>query len=215
MCFSAEASFSAAALLTVVGGLCIKKSSSKSDLLLSAIPFLFAIQQFSEGIIWLHSLEYLSSSIWPSLAQFIFLVIAFAVWPIWIPFSLLASETIPWKKFIMLIMLLLGVIDSYINLHESRLPEMTHSIMEHSIRYAINIPLIGKVTYAAIILIPCFISSLRYMKLFGLLIALGWLVADYMYFHNFTSVWCFFAAWVSFLVYLAIRSRQNVMHARD
>ena len=53
MCFSATASFSAAASLIGLCMLTLKSASRPRELLFGAIPLLFAIQQRSVGAIWL------------------------------------------------------------------------------------------------------------------------------------------------------------------
>ena len=53
MCFSATASFSAGAVLLGLGTLALKTASRPRELPFAAIPLLFAIQQLSEGVIWL------------------------------------------------------------------------------------------------------------------------------------------------------------------
>jgi hypothetical protein len=55
MCFSAEASFGLSVALLSGGVYCVKNAFSKNRLLLpvAIIPLLFAIQQFSEGWVWI------------------------------------------------------------------------------------------------------------------------------------------------------------------
>jgi len=53
MCFSATASFSAGAVLLGLGTLTVKSAHRRRKMVLAAIPLLFAIQQLSEGVIWL------------------------------------------------------------------------------------------------------------------------------------------------------------------
>ena len=53
MCFSATASFSAAAVLLELGTLTLKSAIRPRELVFAVIPVLFAIQQLSEGVIWL------------------------------------------------------------------------------------------------------------------------------------------------------------------
>ena len=53
VCFSAIASFSAGALLLCAGVLTLKFARRPSELPDAAVPLLFAIQQLSEGVIWL------------------------------------------------------------------------------------------------------------------------------------------------------------------
>ena len=56
MCFSATASFAAAALLLGIGTLTLKSALAahrQADLPFAAIPMLFALQQLIKGVIWL------------------------------------------------------------------------------------------------------------------------------------------------------------------
>ena len=59
MCFSATASFSAAAVLLGIGTLTLRSALAsrhayrRRELPFAAIPLLFAIQQLIEGVIWL------------------------------------------------------------------------------------------------------------------------------------------------------------------
>ena len=53
MCFSATASFSAGALLLGIGVLTLRLASRPREWPIAAIPLLFAVQQLSEGVIWL------------------------------------------------------------------------------------------------------------------------------------------------------------------
>ena len=73
MCFSAEASFTSSAVLALIGYASIKAAPSKSKLFLAAIPCFFALQQFSEGIIWLNLRGDIAPSFLTLAAQILFL----------------------------------------------------------------------------------------------------------------------------------------------
>jgi hypothetical protein len=53
MCFSATASFGAAVVLGTIGIVAMSKAGTKPQRLLAAIPLIFAVQQVTEGLIWL------------------------------------------------------------------------------------------------------------------------------------------------------------------
>ena len=120
MCFSAGASFSAAAFLAAIGFLSIKHAPKRLKFF-AAIPLLFAIQQFSEGLLWILMTGLPNDSKSPlsvpiiilaapfgllskalSLKQyiaqikeftaFVFMFFALVVWPSWMPFSLAFAE---------------------------------------------------------------------------------------------------------------------------
>lgn len=53
MCFSASASFTAAAVLLGLGTVTMRRARSRRELPYAAIPLLFGVQQLLEGMLWL------------------------------------------------------------------------------------------------------------------------------------------------------------------
>ena len=53
-----------------------------------------------------------------------------------------------------------------------------------------------------------FLSSLRHAWIFGILVAIAYVIAEYFYVATFISVWCFFAAIVSLFIYKILRDNQ-------
>src|SRR5476649_1319487 len=97
MCFSASASFGAGAVLLVMGITSLKKSSKPSQILFASIPLFFALQQITEGFLWLSLLHPLYASCrWP--ATYLFLLFAQIIWPIWVPLSIRLLEKKPNRK---------------------------------------------------------------------------------------------------------------------
>lgn len=91
MCFSATASFVATAALIPVGLLSVSKAlrhQPGQTLPLALLPPLFAGQQALEGMVWL-ALESGTARPGPDLAALAYLGFAFAVWPLWLPWSAL------------------------------------------------------------------------------------------------------------------------------
>lgn len=209
MCYSAEASFTASVILGGIGYASTRIASSKSQLLLAAIPCLFAIQQFCEGITWLHLRGVLPASAITMGAQLTFMVFAYALWPFWIPFALIFNESHPIKKKIISLFALAAVAAAVMNLYTLDPLEITPRIVSHSIQYEVGAPLFKKVIYLMIALIPCLISSLHYMWAFGLLMTAASLISEQFYTTVFTSVWCFAAALISVSIYMIIRVNQE------
>lgn len=85
MCFSANVSFTASIVLAIIGTCLLKKTKKQIFVPLALIPWFFAIQQASEGFVWLALPE-------ESFARNIFLFFAYFVWPIWVPFSVWFAE---------------------------------------------------------------------------------------------------------------------------
>jgi len=203
MCFSAEASFSASAVLLVTAVYSIKKTLDSKDLsfmLIALIPLLFGIQQLSEGFIWL----YLGKN--PNLDYFlsmIFLFFAFLLWPVWVPLSLGVFDH-PRKKFFY-VTAFLGLIygcclyaaplfyKSFFDLH----------LCDHSVCYRISHPMLnpyGVSLYFLFTIVPFFVAKSNIIKGLGVLIGISAIVSGIFYTVAFTSVWCFFSAAISIYV---------------
>lgn len=211
MCVSPEASFTAALVLAGMGYAAIREAPTKKLLLLALIPCIFAAQQFFEGVVWLELKNIISPSIWTNFAKYFYLLIAFGLWPIWIPFSLFFNETDKFKKVFLFCILILGIITAFEILRWVPIWDVTANALKSRIRYEGRDPFQIKAIYALIILIPCFLSSVRYMWVFGLLIAFSYLATEYFYTYSFTSVWCFFAAIMSASIYSIIKCNRETV----
>lgn len=208
MCFSAEASFTAASILAVMGVATLKKITSSSQFFIAAIPLLFAFQQFSEGLVWLHLTHHMGSDQLFVYAQKSFLIFAFLIWPIWIPLSLLLLEKTPWRQRILFTLLGLGILLTLLNIffYTAR-PHINVQVINQSLQYFGEAPP-QAIIYPIVVLLPCFISSIKQAQLFGLLALIGYFVSDYFYRQTFTSVWCFYAAIMSIVMYRIVSDYQ-------
>jgi hypothetical protein len=213
MCFSAEASFTAAAVLGVAGCLCIRKVHCKKLYWLAVIPLLFGLQQLFEGFLWLT----IGRTDVPHLLvieKYGFLFFALFVWPIWIPLAMFIAEKVSWRKKLLGLFLIAGIAYTVSLLWQLLAAWQTQSpsvtIMGESIRYAL--PIENRVSnawnYLAVALLPSFLSSLRGIWWFGVSNVIGVLIAQYFYENSFISVWCFFAAWVSLILYFVLSKNE-------
>lgn len=207
MCFSTEASFTAAFILGATGGATLKSSTSRSQFFLAAIPLLFALQQLSEGLVWLHLSENIGSQTLFINAQRSFLMFAFIIWPIWTPLSLAMLEQVPWRRRMLFFNLACGVALSALNLFYGLKQEPNVHVVHHSLQYLGKLPS-QAITYPLVVLLPCFLSSLRGVLSFGIIVTISFFIADYFYTATFTSVWCFFAAIVSLSIYKILKDNQ-------
>jgi hypothetical protein len=91
MCFSATASFSSSVVIGALGVYSIKSVTHTHQKYLAVIPFLFAVQQFSEGFVWLTLNDQLSLKYQDFFTQS-FLSFAWIIWPILVPLALCKFE---------------------------------------------------------------------------------------------------------------------------
>lgn len=201
MCFSVQVSFFSAALLAALSALTIKNSSRKS-LMFASIPLLFAIQQFTEGFVWMYASKF---------AAAIYLAFVLIIWPFWIPISIFLIEPNNLQKNILKILSAIGILWSALLVYYLYSYGFSATVGEHII-YSFTTPLIfgslglSLLIYCIPVILPFFISTHRYMKLFGSLLAVSNLITIFVWKNYFTSIWCFFGAIISIGVYLIIKN---------
>lgn len=206
MCFSEKASFSAAILLTVVSGACFAAAGKKTKYYpLAAIPLFCALQQYAEGFQWLYFKRDWGTPEVLNAARQVFVFIAYCLWPAWIPLSLYTPEMIPDRKKCLFLFSLAGGAYAFYN----ALTVFPHSstAINNSIYYFTPIPYAALGPYLIFVILPWFISSLPKTSLIGLAFFISVLIATFFYAATFTSVWCFFAALVSSLIFLALKEK--------
>ena len=168
MCFSAEASFIAATFLGAAGLYLGYQNWNKSTFWLAITPLFFALQQFSEGWLWLG----LNQGTYPDFsslfAQYVYLFFAYLFWPVWVPSVALTAEPVKKKATWLKAILLLGfVIFLFNGIDLIKSYPILAKVVGHSIRY-------GQVTYwmaciyAAVVIAPFFIISIPRMKWVGI-----------------------------------------------
>lgn len=207
MCFSASASFIASGSLAIIGALCIKTNHTKKMFLLDCIPLLFSLQQASEGLLWL-SINHQ----WPYVQQlmpYIFLFFASLVWPILIPSAIMIIEPSYLRRHCLMLFVMLGVIlalclYSFILLHGVQ-AEALNCHIYYQVTVPNGISAIASVAYVLATIVPFFVSSLPAMWLFGVALVASYAASYIWYMQHFVSVWCFFAALLSCLIYAIIK----------
>lgn len=199
MCFSPEASFIASAGLATVGVPTFRMAKRKEKIF-AAIPFIFAIQQFVEGVQWV-ALRNGGASM---LAGYAFLFFAMLLWPIFVPaavFNLDESRRHILKWFIALgAMLFLYFLWMLVS------TPLSISIVNKCIVYHLDLPSqvsigIGML-YILVVTGSLMFSNRRAVQWFGVIIFFSAYVAGRYYLGAFVSVWCFFAALLSALIFL-------------
>lgn len=202
MCFSATASFVAGASLIAVGGLTVRKSQGPRELPLALVPVLFGLQQLTEGFVWI--------SLGPDLpavqawSTYIYSGFSHVLWPIFVPLAILLVETVRWRARVLGAFLALGLsVGLYLLFFIVRSP-VTARVEQDSIRY--DSPHFYLALVLALYLLATCVSGLFSshwcIRVFGVLAFILAIGAAVVSITTFVSVWCFYAAILSFLVYL-------------
>jgi hypothetical protein len=212
MCFSAGASFGAGAVLSVVGITAIKQSNTSLQMVFAGIPLIFAVQQVTEGFVWL-SLLNPAYAPWLQPATYIFLTFAYIVWPSWVPLSVLLLEKNSRRKKILFSGLASGLLVSLYLAYRLLTQHIHAEIIGMHISYDLGFPgsalRYSAILYFASTAIPPFISSVKKMWLFGFSITVAYIITRLFFEDYELSVWCFFAAIISAAVFTIILDLQK------
>lgn len=216
MCFSSTASFGAGAALAVIGVVAIVKAKTVRHRLFAAIPFIFSVQQFSEGMLWL-SMKHQDMANMPGMTdtatnhavfRTLFLVFALLMWPVYVPFTVWLLEKDKKRKKILIVFLGAGVFVTLCLLYVMLTYPVQVMGEQHHIHFEFAIPkagtknikwLISLFYFIATIAAP-FVSSIKRMKWLGVAFLLSYTTAVVFYSGFFVSVWCYFAALLSSVV---------------
>lgn len=205
MCFSAEVSFSAAVIIGGIGYSTFKNMQNRSLRFLALIPFLFALQQLGEGLLWT-SITYQTPSWTSFFGKYLFLSIAFIIWPIWNPLAFAMAEPQRRPRMILWGLVCAGIIIAGISAYAGLAEDAKVTFYRNMIAYNVTIPPIY-LPYAVVTILPYFVSTLPKMAWIGTTMFISCLIAAYFYFQTFTSVWCFSAAIVSIMYYFVLKSQ--------
>ncbi len=201
MCFSASASFMAAAVTGAVGLACLSKVRSPRELPLAAMPLLFAAQQAVEGLLWL-KLPVAPSAAEASWLTLVFLIYAKVFWPVYVPVTALLIEPDKPRRLMMQLILAAGIAIAIYFLRSILGGANTAIILGGHICYEpqVDLPLSVAIAYMAATCAAPLISSHAMVRLLGLIVLAGAALTYAFYWQAFTSVWCFFAAAASVVV---------------
>lgn len=212
MCFSATASFGAGFVLSVIGVTSIKKIQSPSEIFFACIPFIFAIQQIAEGILWF-TLANGKASLLQDSMMYLYLIIAQIIWPVWVPMAILLLEKEYIQKRIQKILLTLGSIISiymiYCLLNFNVYVSINHYHISYTQGYPQLFSQLGTVLYVIATVGPTFFSNIKHMWAFGTSLLLSYIITILFYEDYLVSVWCFFASIISIMVYLIMQEMQK------
>jgi hypothetical protein len=206
MCFSAEASFAASAVLGVVGVSGLARGPSPAERPLAFVPLLFSVQQFCEGLVWVGVANH--DAVLSRVFAYAFVFFAFFLWPIFVPLAALLVEPVPQRKRIQEWLCVVGICTAvFITGSLVRGPLDVTDRGGH-LFYGLALPRHTEVLVAYFVAVCApLISSWRWVRAFGLALVLG-LTSSLVHFaSDFVSLWCFAAALASAAVWLHLRER--------
>ena len=207
MCFSATASFVAGASLSAIGLATLANAEQRSEIPFAAIPLLFGIQQLVEGVVWLTFGR--DAPVVRHVMTNVYSVFSHVLWPIYVPFAIAFLDTTPWRRKTLRAFQVAGVVVGlYLAYSLIARPIVAEVIGRHIVYVSPHFYLLPVIVlYLAATCASCFFSSHTFVRLFGILALLSFIAAAVVHARALVSIWCFFAALLSVLIYLHLRFR--------
>lgn len=212
MCFSAPASFGVASVLGLAGAGAISKVSEPREIPLASVPLAFAAQQAIEGALWL-TLGNEALSRWALPLANAFMFMALVVWPLWPPIAAILVERERRRRLAMIVILLVAIPLSARGLSGMWTHAYEACVAQNSIAYGNGLPYLPR-QFAGYVLCTCFpflLSSHSTLRWFGAIVLTGLILSAALYTYAYVSVWCFFAAAGSVMIYLHFARAQNLV----
>ena len=215
MCFSAEASFAAAAILLPAGAIGVQRAyrTDRRYLPFAALPLFFGLQQLFEGLVWTGNA--LSSESMVQRFSLAYMFFSWLAWPVWVPLSTYFLEPCG-RRYVYLIFAVMGGMLGALQYfpyfaHEGWL---VTKFLPHAISYQGTVLFdflmrreLTNALYFFVIVAPLLTSSNRHAQIFGILIS-AVATATYLFFQfAYISVFCFGGALMSlYIVYVVFRA---------
>jgi hypothetical protein len=204
MCFSAGASFAGGIIISAIGAATVSKVHKSSQLVFASIPLFFGIQQIVEGCLWmlLPETDYVNIQ---KTTTYLYLILAQVLWPTIIPVSVLLMEENRKRKKLLRIFLAFGLLLSSYYAFCLIFFTVTPRIDGYHILYTTTFPdffsIPAFIVYLIATITPLFISGVRRTHYLAVLMFLSCLITAIFFTQYLISVWCFFAAIISGVIY--------------
>ncbi|MES2097898.1 MAG: DUF6629 family protein [Pseudomonadota bacterium] len=202
MCFSATASFTGSAVIATIGIATLRQVREPRTLLFAAVPMLFALHQFTEGLVWL-GLEGRIGKIGFDHVAFLFMLYAHGILPFLMPVAVALMEPPGGRRKAILGLVAAGAVVFAWNASGIIFLPSSCVIEQNSIAY--RNPMTGALWISGLyILATCgalLLSSHRVVRTYGVLNVVALSIAEALKQHAFASVWCFYAAIMSVMIY--------------
>jgi len=204
MCFSAEASFAGGVIISAIGVATVRKIQKPSQIVFASIPLFFGVQQMAEGFLWL-TIPHPEYAAIQKFVTILFLIMALVIWPMMIPFSVLLMEEVKKKRRILWGLLIMGAALSLyyssclITCHVT--PEISGFHVQYKNDFPDSVAVLAFTVYLFATIVPLFVSSVKRIYIMGIFMFMSCFISAVFFTQYLTSVWCFFAAIISGIVY--------------
>ena len=206
MCFSPTASFVSAGILATIGVATWRHVRVPRTLLFASVPMLFAIHQFCEGMVWL-GFEGRIGTLARDHFAFLFTLYAQGILPLLMPAAVALMEPRGWRRNTIWGLTAVGALvcawDAY------GLIFVPSRVFVDHFSIAYRNPLTGNLAISLLyILATCgslLLSRYPVVRTYGVVNVVVLTIVQLIRAYAFASVWCFYAAIMSVMIYWQFR----------
>jgi hypothetical protein len=205
MCFSATASFVA----STIGVATLRHVREPRALLFASVPLLYAGHQFCEGLVWL-AFHGKLGRVALDHAVLLFMLYALGILPTLMPAAVALMEPPGWRRIAVVGLTLAGAFVCAWNIAGLILFPIHAFVEQSSIAYR-NTMTSNMVVSVVYILATCgalLLSSHRVVRTYGVVNVIGLTIVHLIKGYAFASVWCFYAAILSVMLYWQFHRRK-------
>lgn len=208
MCFSMTADLVVGTALIPVAAATLREVKHVRELPFALLPTIFAVHQFLEAAVWPNAVVPAGLA---HLALRAYVVIALPLLPALVPLSVLLLEPRGARLRVAPFAVLGAVVAAYLAFVVLARPvDVTRC--RHALEYhtEVNAAYVWAVLYVVAVIGPAVLSGYRSIVVFGLANLVGLIVVAVLYLQAFASLWCIYAAMLSFLVLVHMVRRRRL-----
>ena len=202
MCFSPTASFTASAVIAVIGVATLRHVREPRTLLFAAVPLMFALHQFTEGLVWL-GLQGRIGKLALDHVAFLFTMYAQGLLPLLMPLAVMLMEPRGWRRGAILGLTAIGAVAAVWDAVGLIALPLRTCIQGNSIGYhnAMTASLPISLLYIGATCGALLLSTHHVLRWYGALNVVALSITEIVKATTFASVWCFYAATMSIIIY--------------
>ena len=203
MCFSATASFVGAGVIGAAGVATLPFVRDLRQLPFATLPLLFAIHQALEGWTWLE-LDGSSDAALSGPGVHMWVMFAWAILPIFIPWSVWLMETDPRRRRWLWAPMVVGGILAVYMAYLAVQPTIEVKVIDSHLDYLLGVPFSAALLAVPYVFATCFapmMSSARWVIALGVGNLIAMTIAAIIKAADYSSIWCTLAAFLSLIVF--------------
>jgi hypothetical protein len=207
VCFSPQADVAGGLVICAIGVDAVRHIRQRRELLaLAWLPLLLGAHQLIEAFVWLGLQGHVPRGI-GHVALWAYLLIAFAVLPVFVPLAVIAIEPTRRRKAMMVPLALIGSVVAVILIAAMVRGPVSVKLAPYHLSYSIRVPdgLLIIALYVVAVCGPLLMSGYRNVVIFGAVNLIAVIVIARLTISGFASVWCGWAAITSAAIELHCR----------